>query len=180
MPAEESTPFERRALSPEEVGARVSAILEAAERDARAVIDAAHREAVPPTGELTLERVAAELDALSGRVAALESALGAAPRATASPSTVAEPPSTVAEPPSAVAPPHRTAARPPSVAAQPPQAADPRRVAEADAVDPTPAARVRAIELALSGYPRAAIARELAAVMSPQSVDSLLDEVLAP
>jgi hypothetical protein len=45
---------------------------------------------------------------------------------------------------------------------------------------PRAAVRVRVIELALAGYPRAAIARELAAVMAPGDVDALLDEVLAP
>jgi hypothetical protein len=150
MPPDESTPPQRRALSPEEVGARVSAILEAAECDARAVIDAAHRSAAESTEELTLEHIAARLDALSVRVAALECGLGA--------SAPAEPPPT---------PPQREEAPERSVEARP-------------AAAPTAATRVRAIELALSGYPRAAIARELASSMAPGDVDALLDEVLAP
>lgn len=146
MPQDEPTP--RRALSPEEVGARVSAILEAAERDARAVIDAAHRAAATATEELTLERLAAQIDELSARVGALESAL-AAGRPDASPVAAAE------QPPAA-----------PSAPPAPP--------------DTVSAVRVRVIELALAGYPRAAIARELAAVMAPAQVDAILDEVLAP
>jgi hypothetical protein len=157
MPQDESTPPQRRALSPEEVGARVSAILEAAERDARAVIDAAHRAAAASAEELTLERVAARLDALAARVAVLESAPGAAVIVEASPAVEA--------PPAAQAPP----------AVEPETSGEPRTFVESAA-----AARVRAIELALAGYPRVAIARELAAAMPPDLVDSLLDEVLAP
>src|SRR5579862_5516937 len=67
-------------LGPEEVGARVSAILEAAERDARAVIAAAYREAAaPPAAPATLEEVAQALEALSRRVDALERAISATP-----------------------------------------------------------------------------------------------------
>lgn len=66
-------------LGPEEVGARVSAILEAAERDARAVIAAAYREAAAPAAPATLEGVAQALEALSRRVDAIERAISAAP-----------------------------------------------------------------------------------------------------
>ena len=42
-----------------------------------------------------------------------------------------------------------------------------------------PAARVRAIEMALAGYSRDAIARELGASMAPEQITGLLDEVLS-
>src|ERR1700691_6119491 len=123
MPPDESTPpDQRRALSPEEVGARVSAILEAAERDARAVIDAAHRAAAASAEELTLESVAAQLDALTARVATLERAIGAG-----------------------------APAQPPAQAQQPDPTEDPSLAAQAQAA-PAAAVRVRVIELALGGY----------------------------
>jgi hypothetical protein len=67
-------------LGPEEVGARVSAILEAAERDARAVIEAAYREAAEPPKPVTLDDLAQSLQALTRRVDAIERSLSAAPR----------------------------------------------------------------------------------------------------
>jgi hypothetical protein len=67
-------------LGPEEVGARVSAILEAAERDARAVIAAAYREAAPPAAPATLEELAEALQALSRRVDAIERTISASPQ----------------------------------------------------------------------------------------------------
>jgi hypothetical protein len=63
-------------LGPEEVGARVSAILEAAERDARAVISAAYREQRPEPAA-GLDELAAALARLAARVDALERALEA-------------------------------------------------------------------------------------------------------
>ena len=128
-------------LSPEEVGARVSAILEAAERDARAVIDAAHREstAAAKRSGLTLEELARDVDELSARVAALERALLAEGGHGAGRSA--------------------------------------ERALRRDPIDP--AARVRAIELALAGCSREAIAQELASSMPPEDIERLLDEVLA-
>jgi hypothetical protein len=127
-------------LSPEEVGARVSAILEAAERDARAVIDAAHREAAErERGPLTLEELAREVDELRARVGVLERAI-AAPGESSAPERA----------------PERRPARP--------------------AIDP--AARVLAIELALAGNSREAIAQELASSMASDDIERLLDEVL--
>lgn len=119
-------------LSPEEVGARVSAILEAAERDARAVISAAYREqrAASAAG---LEELAGEVARLAARVEALEQAI----------ETGAE----------------RTPQRAADVSAQ--------------------VARVRAVELALAGLSRAAIAAELSATMAPADVERLLDDVLS-
>jgi hypothetical protein len=130
---------ERRSLSPEEVGERVSAILVAAERDARAVIEASHREPAADRDTPTLAELAREVDALARRLEALERAVVALARP-ASPRPVA-------------------------------QWHDRRTAAD-------PAARVRAIELALAGYSREAIARELAASMDAADIERLLDEVL--
>src|SRR5579871_5586257 len=150
MHPDEPISSEAGALSPEEIGARVSAILEAAERDARAVIDAAHREAAARELEpITLEELARELDALTARVEAIERTLATAPPADAGDGD-----------------PVAAEGRPPHE----------RRGRRATSVDP--AARVRAIELALAGYSREAIARELAASMPPAAVEGLLDEVL--
>ena len=127
-------------LGPEEVGARVSAILEAAERDARAVIAAAYREqGAPPQPEGVaqpegVEDLARELARLEARVEALEHAVGAQPPAPA-----------------------------------PPPAAE----AAAEV-----AARVQAVELALAGLPREAIARELSRTLDAAAVERLLDDVL--
>ena len=145
MHPDEPTPSEGRALSAEEIGARVSAILEAAERDARAVIDAAHREAAePPPADVTLDGLAAEVDALAARVSTIERALAARERRDSDED------------------PHGGAER------------RSRRAAMADA-----AACVRAIELALAGYSRDAIARELASSVPPTEIESVLDEVLS-
>jgi hypothetical protein len=130
---------ERRGVSPEEVGERVSAILAAAERDARAVIDAGQREVAAGHDAPTLAELAREVSELGMRLEALERAVVALAR------------------PSATRP----------VA----QWRDRRATAD-------PAARVRAIELALAGYSREAIANELAASMAADDVERLLDEVL--
>jgi hypothetical protein len=143
MHNDESNRAEARALTPEEVGSRVSAILEAAERDARAVIDAAHRElATRECAAPSLEQLAASLDALTARVEGLERAQAAGLLSAATPAT-------------------------------PPRERRERR----GVIDP--ASRVRAIELALAGYSRAAIAEELAESMAPGDIDVLLDEVLS-
>lgn len=123
-------------LGPDEVGARVSAILEAAERDARAVISAAYREQPqePTTG---LDELAKEVARLAERVEALEQALGA----------------------SAAEGGERS----------------PQRVADIG----VQVARVRAVELALAGLSREAIAAELSATMAPADVERVLDDVLS-
>ena len=132
-------------LTPEEVGARVSAILAAAERDARAVIAASHRPAPAPRAPEprpaeTLAELASAVELLAARVEALERTIGSdAPRE---------------HPPA----PAREVHGPP--------------VSE-------PAARVRAIDMALAGYSREAISRELEQLLTPAEVDRLLDEVLA-
>ena len=123
-------------LGPEEVGARVSAILEAAERDARAVISAAYREQ-PQEPAAGLGELAQTLARLEARVEALEQALAAS----ASEGDVQAP----------------------------------QRVADVGAQ----VARVRAVELALAGLSREAIAAELSATMEPAEVERLLDDVLS-
>jgi hypothetical protein len=164
MDMHESNPPAGRALTPEEVGARVSAILEAAERDARAVIEAAHRELEAPRREpLTLEELSREVVDLSARVAALERALPAA-------AAVAGPSPVVRDGMLAGA---RTDDEP--VAPRAADASQERRLQRETVV---PAARVRAIELALAGYSRPAIARELTASLSAAEIEGLLDEVL--
>jgi len=132
MHPDEPTPSEGRALSPEEVGARVSAILEAAERDARAVISAAYREQRPEPAP-GLDQLAGEVARLAARVDALERALEAgAERA-------------------------------------------PQRVADVGAQ----VARVRAVEMALAGLSREAIAEELSKTMAAAEVERVLDDVLS-
>jgi len=122
-------------LSPEEVGARVSAILEAAERDARAVISAAYRE--QPAPEAGLDELVRQVALLATRVEALEHAL--------------------------------------SVTAPEVGERAPQRAADAG----TQAARMRAVELALAGLSREAIAKELSGTLPPAELALLLDDVLS-
>ena len=164
--AHEHNPAEADRLSAEEVGARVGAILGAAEREAREIIASARRDAPPaaavPSGATiddlarALERLSARFDAFELTTAARIEELG---RELRSAVPTGEP---VAEAPVAEAP-----------------------VAEAP-VAPTPedspaagAARVRAIDLALAGLSREAIANELAVSMPRGDVEALLDHVLA-
>ena len=123
-------------LGPEEVGARVSAILEAAERDARAVILEAYGEQrqQPSAG---LDELAREVAQLAARVEVLEQAL-----ASGAPETGEQNPQPAADPGS-------------------------------------PAARVRAVELALAGLSREAITVELSRMLEPAKVELLLDDVLS-
>ena len=159
--AHEHTPAEADRLTAEEVGARVGAILGAAEREAREIIASARREAPPaaaiPSGATiddlarALERLVARFDAFELTTAARIEELG---RELRSAVPAGEP---VAEVPVAGAP-----------------------------VAPTPedsaaagAARVHAIDLALAGYSREAIANELSVSMPRGDVEALLDHVLA-
>ncbi len=119
-------------LSPEEVGARVSAILEAAERDARAVISAAYREQRPEPAA-GLEELAGEVARLAARVDALEQGLAAGGERA------------------------------------------PQRAADVG----VQVARVRAVEMALAGLSREAIAAELSTTMAPAEVERVLDDVLS-
>ena len=167
-------PRHQRALSPDEVAAEVAAILTAAERDARATIEAARRrpelssatradraDRQPGAGspaangnDCRVPGVLAELTqvvaSLTRRVEAIETAL------TARSETASE------APPSPPFPAWERAKSPPGT-----QAADGGR-----------AQRVRAVDLALRGFSRAQIAAELRASMSEPEVERLLDEVL--
>ena len=72
-------------LGPEEVGARVSAILEAAERDARAVIAAAYREAARRPADDARGASPRRSRRSAARVDAIERAISAAPGPSARP-----------------------------------------------------------------------------------------------
>lgn len=153
----EHDPAEADRLTAEEVGARVGAILGAAEREAREIIASARREApaaaaAVPSGA-TIDDLARALERLSARFDAFELATAARIEALAYDlgSTVA-----AADP---------LAETPAAPAAE-----------EAPAVG---AARVRAIDLALAGWTREAIANELSVSMPRGEVEALLDQVLA-
>jgi hypothetical protein len=157
---DEQTPKEGRGLTPEEVGARVGAILGDAEREAREIIASARREQGGAPAPATLDDLAHGLERLGARFDAFELATaaqieelgrqlrealaGSAPPAAASEEQL-----------------HTPAPRPPRV--------------ESAAYS---AARVRAIDLALAGYPREVIANELASSLDRTEVEQLLDEVL--
>jgi len=155
--AHEHDPAEAGRLTAEEVGARVGAILGAAEREAREIIASARREAPPaaavPTGA-TIDDLARALERLSARFDAFE--LTTAARIEELAHELRSP-----------------------VAADDPVAEAP----ESPATDDSPAAeaaRVHAIDLALAGYSREAIANELSVAMPRGEVEALLDQVLAP
>ena len=111
-------------LGPEEVGARVSAILEAY----------GEQRQQPSAG---LDELAREVAQLAARVEVLEQAL-----ASGAPETGEQSPQPAADPGS-------------------------------------PAARVRAVELALAGLSREAITVELSRMLEPAKVELLLDDVLS-
>ena len=161
--AHEHNPAEADRLTAEEVGARVGAILGAAEREAREIIASARREA-PPAAAIpsaatiddlarALERLVARFDAFELTTAARIEELG---RELRSAVPAGEP---VAEGPAAPAPEESAVAPEESAAAA--------------------AARVHAIDLALAGYSREAIANELSVSMPRGDVEALLDHVLA-
>jgi len=168
--AHEHNPAEADRLTAEEVGARVGAILGAAEREAREIIASARREAPPAAAILSgatiddlaraLERLVARFDAFELTTAARIEELG---RELRSAVPAGEP---VAEVPAAPAP-EESAAAPEESAAAPEESAA------------AGAARVRAIDLALAGYSREAIANELSVSMPRGDVEALLDHVLA-
>ncbi len=152
--AHEHNPAEADRLTAEEVGARVGAILGAAEREAREIIASARREAPPaaaiPSGATiddlarALERLVARFDAFELATAARIEELG---RELGARAPAGEPLAPLATPTPEDSP---TAG----------------------------AARVRAIDLALAGYSREAIANELSVSMPRGDVEALLDHVL--
>jgi hypothetical protein len=167
-------PRHQRALSPDEVAAEVAAILTAAERDARATIEAARRRpelssatrsdradrqpgaGAPPAGgnDGRVPGVLAELTqavaSLTSRVEAVETALTGRSEAASE------------GPPSPPFPAWERAKSP----------------AVTGGADGGRAQRVRAVDLALRGFSRAQIAAELRASLSEPEVERLLDEVL--
>jgi hypothetical protein len=156
--AHEPSPPDADRLTAEEVGARVGAILGAAEREAREIIASARREASPPAAAAvpsgaTIDDLSRALERLSARFDAFELATAARIEALAydlgSPVAAA---SAVAEAPAAPA---------------------------AEEAPAAGAARVRAIDLALAGWTREAIANELSVSMPRGEVEALLDQVLA-
>ena len=155
MTNDEHTPPDIHRLTADEVGARVGAILGAAEREAREIITAARREAPAQVASgATIDDLANALERLNARLDAFEVATaerieslgrelrGAVPAADATGQASAQ-----------------ADAEPEDSAAQ-------------------DAARVRAIDLALAGYSREAIANELAVSMTRGDVEALLDQVL--
>ena len=167
---EEQFRAEARRLTAEEVGARVGAILSDAEREAREIIAAARTDGIdaslPPEHQLSratfddltqaLEGLTARFDAFELSTAAQIEQLGAQLRDALA--GVLHPPAAAVEP---IAP-RLTVAPVPS----------------AEEASQLGAARVRAVDLALAGYSREAIANELSTSLSRVQVDSLLDDVL--
>ncbi|MGD0981498.1 MAG: hypothetical protein ABR946_08445 [Solirubrobacteraceae bacterium] len=159
-------------LFPDSAAARVAEILAGAARDARAIVEAAWRDAssppvpaepgaapnlVPPSAAFdgSLASLSEELTALTARVARLESAINA--RLEGLRQVLA------ADGASAT-----------TAGADRPVAPGPN----SGAAVPTRAERVRAVDLALQGYSRVQIASELRSSMNDDAVEQLLDEVL--
>jgi hypothetical protein len=168
--AHEHSPQEADRLTAEEVGARVGAILGAAEREAREIIASARREAPAaaaiPSGA-TIDDLARALERLSARFDAFELATAARIEELGRELRSAVPAGDhVAPAPAAPAPAAPAAAAAPAAPAPEHSAA-------------TGAARVLAIDLALAGYSREAIATELSVSMPRSDVEALLDHVLA-
>ena len=150
-------------LSPEEVGARVTAILAAAEHDARATIEAARREVREATGEAesappvehgsaTISPALAELthalDSLSSRLSAVERTIDARLEILWR----------------ALAP---AGGEPPALGAPAPASEQAAR-----------AERLRAVDLAVRGFSREQIAVELRSTLGDAEIERLLDDVL--
>jgi len=154
---DQPSPHEPHRLTPEEVGARVGAILSDAEREAREIIASAQeggggRESTLDDLTRALERLGTRLDAFELATAAQIEELGR--RLT----------ELVANGSMAADVPEET---------QAPQARP--RGEESAAMS---AARVRAIDLAVAGYGREVIANELATSLPRAEVEALLDEIL--
>ena len=157
-------------LTAEEVGARVGAILTDAEREASEIIAAASSEGVDaslppehPYSGATFDDLTHALEGLSARFDAFELATAAQIEQLSAElldalAGVVRAPAAVVEPPV------------PRLAAAP-------AFTEEEASQ-RGAARVRAIDLALAGYSREAIANELSTSLNRAQVESLLDEVL--
>lgn len=171
---DEQSRAEGHRLTAEEVGARVGAILGDAEREAREIIDAARREGVDASlpshrgggeSDATIADLTHAFDALSARFDAFELATAA---------QIEELGRQLRDALAGVEPAPQAAAAP-----QPPAAREPARAPRSEAEESQlGAARVRAIDLALAGYSRDAIANELSTSLARPEVEALLDEVL--
>ncbi len=153
MSIRDDSPRDDPPLTPDEVGARVSVILAEAERDAREIIESAHRDAAREHADLVerddalgLGALTRAVESLTARVSSLESAIDArlevlwralTPQADAG---------------AATGPVASTA------------------VARAE--------RLHAVDLALRGFSRAQIAAELRSMMAEAQIEQLLDDVL--
>jgi hypothetical protein len=158
-------------LTAEEVGARVGAILSDAEREAREIIASARRDGIDASlpalqsqGGATLDDLSHVLEGLRERFDAFELAtaaqiedLGRQLHDALAGAELAPGPSHALEPPVG-----RVSGPPREESSQ------------------FAAARVRAIDLALAGYSRDAIANELSTSMARPEVEALLDDVLVP
>jgi hypothetical protein len=168
---------EHGALTPEQVGARVTAILAAAERDAREIIAAARREALagplPPREAQPFEpagfaeapaltALTRTLDALSSRVSAVERAIDARLEALWRALGLQPADAGVGEVPEVPAEPAESAERGAGRAE--------RGAGRAE--------RLRAVDLALRGFSRAQIAAELRSTVPETQIEQLLDDVL--
>jgi 2,4-dienoyl-CoA reductase-like NADH-dependent reductase (Old Yellow Enzyme family) len=156
---DEHSAHEPHRLTPEEVGARVGAILSDAEREAREIIAAA-REGTGSGGarESTLDDLTHALERLCTRFDAFE--LATAAQIEELGRRLSE---TLANAPAVVA-----------AEALPASQTRPRRE-ESAAMS---AARVRAIDLAVAGYAREVIANELAASLPRAEIEAMLDDIL--
>lgn len=155
-------------LTAEDVSTRVGEILGAAEREAREMIAAARGEdSEPPLPKLntTIDDLARALERLSLRFDAFELATSAQIETLGRglQSALASAP---------------TEPAPATAVAFDPQLASAAAVPEREDTPELAAARVRAIDLALAGYTREAIANELAVSIERTEVDALLDRVL--
>ena len=156
---DEHSAHEPHRLTPEEVGARVGAILSHAEREAREIIASARegsgsggaRESTLDDLTRALERLSTRLDAFELATAAQIEELGRRLTETLVNAPVALPSE---EPTSSEVRPRRE---------------------ESAAMS---AARVRAIDLAVAGYAREVIANELATSLPRADIEALLDDIL--
>lgn len=167
---DEQSRAEGHRLTAEEVGARVGAILSDAEREAREIIAAARSEGVDASlpaehdyDGATFNDLTHALEGLSARFDAFE--LATAAQIEALSGQVRDALAGVERPPAAlVEAPATLPSTAPALTAQ-----------ESSQLG---AARVRAIDLALAGYSREAIANELSTSLHRPQVEALLDEVL--
>jgi hypothetical protein len=161
-----------RQLAPEQLGARVEAILGAAERDARAVLEAARREAYEaPRDWAPIDRTNGSNDGPAGE-AALPAELAGVTRVLELLSSRVDAIERMIDERLEIL--WRTRAP----AGERPVAREPAPLPSVDLDARTE--RLRAVDLALRGVSRAQIAAELRSMMSEAETERLLDNVLDP